>query len=245
MTISGMGSTGGFDPSNMATRMMKDLDKNGDKNIDKSEFTAGLTAKGVSADDAAKLFDKIDTKGTGKITQSDIETSLKASGGSAMRSVSGMGSAGGFDPSKMATRMMKDFDKNGDNTLDKSEFTAGLTAKGVSADDAAKLFDKIDTKGTGKITQSDIETSLKTSGGKGAPPAGGAAKSGSTAKSSDSTSYDKKDTNQDGTVSAAEEFAYALKHPETASTEKSFTSYNQNGYSAKSAYFGSYVNLSA
>jgi len=47
-------------------------------------------------------------------------------------------------------------------------------------------------------------------GASGAPPAGGA---GGSASASESTNYDKKDTNRDGVVSALEELAYDLKHP--------------------------------
>lgn len=57
-------------------------------------------------------------------------------------------------------------------------------------------------------------------GGKpsGPPPGGGGAKSASGASSSSSsnTTYDVKDTNKDGTVSAAEELQYALQHPDAA-----------------------------
>jgi hypothetical protein len=178
-------------------------------------------------------------------------------------SISGIGSARGFDlsqmASEMASRMVKDLDTNGDGSIDKAEFTAGLTAKGISADEAAKRFDSINTNGTGKITQSDIESSIKTSGGKvpapvgggkaappaGGPPAGSAAKSGRSSKSSDSASYDPKDTNQDGTVSTAEELAYDLKHPAEASTKKSNTSYNQQGKSTERQKVGSIIDMTA
>jgi hypothetical protein len=55
--------------------------------------------------------------------------------------------------------------------------------------------------------------------GAGAPPAGGAGKPAAAAgaTTSESTSYNKKDTNKDGVVSAIEELTYDLKHP-TAQT---------------------------
>ena len=153
-------------------------------------------------------------------------------------SVSGVGSGGGFSPSKIASRIMKDLDTNGDGSLDKTEFTAGLEKKGVSAGEAGKLFDKIDIKGTGKLTQSDIESSIKAQGAhppSGGPPgggppvggppggsakAGGATKSGGSTNSSSSVYYDKMDANKDGTVSVEEKLTYVIKHPDAANNEK-------------------------
>lgn len=142
-------------------------------------------------------------------------------------SVSGVGSTGGFDVSKMAsqmsTQMMKTADTNEDGSLDKAEFTKALTAMGVSADDAAKKFDSIDKNNTGKISQSDIEADIKetakNAGASGKPHAGGAGKPGG-AQSGDTKSYDVKDTNKDGTVSAAEELIYEMKHAATTTDKK-------------------------
>jgi hypothetical protein len=130
-------------------------------------------------------------------------------------SISAIGGSGGFDVSKMASKIVKHLDANGDGAIDKAEFTKGMAAKGMSADEASKKFDSIDTKKTGKITQSDIETDLKTNAPKGhapkgPPPSGGAGRSGG-ASSSSSTTYDVKDTNKDGKVSEMEELVYEIK----------------------------------
>ena len=159
--------------------------------------------------------------------------------------INGIGSAGGFDLSKMASniasRMVKNLDANKDGSIDKKEFVAGLTAKGISADEAGKQFDSIDTKKTGKISQADIESAIKANGGKGAPPpggpppgggpkggkgAGGAAQAGGASTTSSSKSYDAKDLNTDGTVTAEEELVYDLKHPAVATTDKGTTTQN-------------------
>jgi hypothetical protein len=159
-------------------------------------------------------------------------------------SISGIGSAGGFDVSKMAStiasKMEKNLDTNSDGTLDKKEFVAGLTANGVSAADAAKQFDSIDTKKTGKITQADIESAIKSNivkgdpppGGKSGPPPGaaaagghgpgGAGQTGGSATTSTKT-YDKADLNQDGTVTSVETLIYELKHPVVASSDNKTT----------------------
>ena len=159
-------------------------------------------------------------------------------------SISGIGSGGGFDVSKMAStiasKMVKNLDTNSDGTLDKNEFVAGLTANGVSAADAAKQFDSIDTKKTGKITQADIESTIKNSianggpppGGKSGPPPGGAPAGGSAkggtgqagaSSSSSSKTYDKMDLNQDGTVTSIEEMTYELKHLNASSSDNKTT----------------------
>lgn len=154
-------------------------------------------------------------------------------------SISGIGSPGGLDVSKMAStiasKVVKNLDSNGDGTLEKKEFVAGLTANGISAADAAKQFDSIDTKKTGKISQTDIESAIKSSIAKGGPPPGGkngpppgggaagghgpggAGQTGGSATTSTKT-YDKEDINQDGTVTSAEALVYALKHPAEASS---------------------------
>jgi hypothetical protein len=164
--------------------------------------------------------------------------------------INGLGSAGGFDLSKMASniasRMVKNLDANKDGSIDKKEFVAGLTAKGISADEAGKQFDSIDTKKAGKISQADIESAIKANGGRGGPRpggpppggpppgggpgggqgAGGTGKAGSASTTSSSTTYDAKDLNKDGSVTAEEELIYDLKHPAVASTEQRSTTQN-------------------
>ena len=148
----------------------------------------------------------------------------------------GNGISGGFDPSKMASKiaskMMSDLDPNNTGKVTKDQFISGLTAKGVSSADATKMYDAIDTKKLGSIGKSDIEAAIKD--GKLKPPSGapqggprkagghgGAGKSGGASDSS--TTYVAADTNQDGVVSAVEAAIYALKHPSTSTTESTKT----------------------
>lgn len=148
-------------------------------------------------------------------------------------------SAPAFDPSKGATRfaakVFSDLDADRDGKLSKTEFVSGLQTKGVSADDAAKQFDAIDTKQTGSITQSDLETAVKS--GKFGPPAGArppdggtpaggphgggrpegaggaGGAGGATGTASSTKTYEAADTNKDGTVSAEEQLVYSISHP--------------------------------
>lgn len=180
-------------------------------------------------------------------------------------SVSSIGGSGPPDFSamatKMAAKMVKDLDNDGDGSLSKAEFTAGAASRGISATDAAKKFDSIDIKGTGSVTASDIETDMKANsaqagaaggkgappagGGKGPPPSGGAGKSGGasgSASSSSSAATDPKDTNGDGTVSASEELLYEIAHPDLT---KSSSSYDASGKSAEKKNTDSSVDLTA
>lgn len=94
----------------------------------------------------------------------------------------------------------------------------------------SKALDSGDLK-TAKSAYADIQKTVAATGGSrpsrgaggGKPPGGGApaggAKGASAASSSSATkTYDKKDANKDGTVSAKEEAAYDLAHPEDAVT---------------------------
>ncbi len=156
----------------------------------------------------------------------------------AISSISSTGngaSAPAFDPAKGASRfaakVFGDLDADKDGKLSKTEFVSGLQGKGVSADDAARQFDAIDTQKTGSITQSDLETAVKS--GKFGPPAGarqaggphggarpeGAGGAGGTGGASSSTqTYEAADTNKDGTVSAEEQLVYSISHPSTDAT---------------------------
>ena len=159
----------------------------------------------------------------------------------------GKSNVAGFDPTKMASmmasKMMKDLDPNNTGKVTKDQFISGMAAKGVSSADATKMYDAIDTKKTGSIGKSDIETAIKSGnlkpqpagsqggpqgpggpgkhggGGPGGP--GGAGKSGSA--NSSSTTYAAADTNQDGVVSVQEAAIYAMKHPSVSNTDTTKT----------------------
>ena len=155
------------------------------------------------------------------------------------------GSSSSFDPSKMASKMaskmMNDLDPNNTGKVTKDQFISTLTAKGVSSTDATKMYDSIDTKGSGSISKSDIETSIKNgnlkppsggpqSGPRSASSPGGAGKSGGAGgASSSSQTYDAADTNKDGVVSAQEAAIYAIKYSSGSTTEITKTAPSQLG----------------
>jgi Ca2+-binding EF-hand superfamily protein len=152
------------------------------------------------------------------------------------------GSDGGFDPSKMsskiASKMMSDLDPNNTGKVTKDQFISGLTAKGISSADATKMFDAIDASKTGSIDKSDIETAIKN--GKLKPPSdapqsgprkaggpGGAGKPGGGGNTS--TAYAAADTNQDGVVSVQEAAIYAMKHPSASTSDSTQTDSSKLG----------------
>src|SRR6186713_679015 len=88
-----------FDPAKGAARfaakVFGDLDADKDGKVNKDEFVSGLESKGVSADDATKQFDAIDTQKSGSITQSDLETAIKSGTFSPPKPPAGTGGPGG------------------------------------------------------------------------------------------------------------------------------------------------------
>ncbi|MBV6321724.1 EF-hand domain-containing protein [Duganella violaceipulchra] len=145
--------------------------------------------------------------------------------------ISGVSSAStqatSFDPAKgaarLAAKVFTDLDADKDGKVNKDEFVSGLEKKGVSADDATKQFDAIDTQKNGSITKSDLETAIKSgsfapprpSGAQGGKPAEGAHGGGGVGSASSSTkTYEAADTNQDGTVSEQEQLVYSVSHPD-------------------------------
>jgi Ca2+-binding EF-hand superfamily protein len=146
----------------------------------------------------------------------------------------GTGTTAAADPaaraSRIATKMMKELDSNQDGSIDKKEFVTGLTAKGVSAEDAAKQFDAIDTQKTGSIGKADIANAIQSGALKppaGGRPAGGGdrdgdrgggkpASAGGAGGAAASKTYDAADTNKDGKVSEVEALVYSQKQAQKA-----------------------------
>jgi len=147
-----------------------------------------------------------------------------------------------FDPAKGAARfaakVFGDLDADKDGKVNKDEFVSGLESKGVSADDATKQFDVIDTQKSGSITQSDLETAIKSgtfappkppagTGGPGgaaghqggARPAEGAG--GVSSASNATKTYESADSNEDGAVSAQEQLVYDNSHPSAKTSDSS------------------------
>ncbi len=165
-------------------------------------------------------------------------------------SVSGIGSsAGAVDftelrkkmAERMAERMMKDLDADGDGAISKGELAnASKAAANSPSSDATgsassvtssldDLFKALDSDGDGVISKSELSSFMEKAGPPtggpqgsahaGGPPSGpppdasstGAGDSSTSSSSTSSTKSDPADTNGDGTVSAEERMAFAYQ----------------------------------
>lgn len=137
---------------------------------------------------------------------------------------------------KVVDRMFKKVDTNQDGQITKDELAQALASGATKTDRSGKklsvddFFQALDTAGKGYITKEDAAAGLdamaqkmaesrsKRSGeaqhgrGGGGGHAGGGGAAEGTGSSTDSTQYDPRDTNQDGTVSEQEAAAYAATH---------------------------------
>jgi EF hand len=127
---------------------------------------------------------------------------------------------------RMANGFMTNFDTNQDGALSKDEFVKGMTTKGVTADAAAAVYFKIDTKGSGQITKQDLQSAIKNgafAGGarSGRGGGGGARVQAPTAKDNDSD--DAVANTAETTAVVAPQMAVAINEviePATVSNEK-------------------------
>jgi hypothetical protein len=152
------GGAPGFDPakgaSQIASRMMRELDTDKSGTIDKKEFVSGLVAKGSSAEEAGKQFDAIDTKKTGTIDKADIESALKAgqlkppAGGRPPGGAGHAGGAGAAGGGSSKTYDPADTNEDGKVSIQESlVYDLSHQAQlGTTNTDAAKLGTNVDEK---------------------------------------------------------------------------------------------------
>jgi Ca2+-binding EF-hand superfamily protein len=206
--------------SDIASKIMKKLDTNGD---------GVLSADEISKSDHAKQILGADANGDGNVTLDELLADI---------SKHQPGSMDGMQPpsaSDMASKIMKELDTNGDGVLSTDEIGKSDHAKQIlgadangdgqvtmdelvadiskhqqnmqqpSAEDIANsIMNKLDTNKDGVLSTSDITSGLI----KGATSTSGAGKSG---KSSTSTIIQAADANGDGKVTMEELLAYIAK----------------------------------
>lgn len=137
-----------------------------------------------------------------------------------------------FDP----TAMFKKLDTNGDGGVTKDEFLANIKKQDGDTDEKLeKMFTETDTDGDGIITEAENEAIMQKMAKQGPPPPPPSKSSGSSSSSS-STTYDVKDINKDGSVSAEEKLAYILKLlQENEDSQTVLNEYNQSGQTETSS----------
>ncbi|MBN1757512.1 MAG: EF-hand domain-containing protein [Chitinispirillaceae bacterium] len=164
--ISGIGSTGGYDLSAMASRIFNQLDTNSDESIDKAELQT-LADTGTHFN-VEQIMAGLDTNADGKIDVSETENSLKKLGEQMQKRLSRHMQPP--DPSELFSRT----DTNGDGGIDLSEF-AVAGPKDVDEQQAGEMFSVFDANGDGSITEAEYTAAMEqmspTPGGM--PPPGG------------------------------------------------------------------------
>ena len=196
--------------------MFKKIDSSGDGKIDKTEFSdlakkmSEMSGSSINADDA---FTKYDANKDGTLSKDELSSFMKDNAPAPSDGMSGaMGQTGTQGSQSMFDDLFSKIDSSGDGKIDKTEFTAmtkkmsEMSGSSINADEA---FSKYDANKDGTLSKDELTSFMKDNAP--APPSG-VEKSGGASKSSKSGSYDVKDTNQDGTVSVAEELAYNLTH---------------------------------
>ena len=142
---------------------------------------------------AAEMFKRLDSAGKGYLTANDLRAAQPQQSASVSISAEGARAASKLLDADSAIQKM---DSDGDGQVTGSEFEGALEMAKPQAASAAPA-------------------GAPPGGGKGPPGGGGA---GGAPKGGDaSTTYDKADTNQDGTVSDLERHTYEAKHPPSPS----------------------------
>jgi len=157
MSISSIGSSGSFDPTQMADRFFKKADANNDGGIDKSELktmlSKGPNGKTMTDAQVGKLFSDADTNGDGKIDETENAALMKKMGsgkppagapssGGAQQSTASAGSSSSADTK---TYDKKDANKDG-RVSSQEELMYDL--KHPAAEYTQKGSLKADTSGT-------------------------------------------------------------------------------------------------
>lgn len=221
--------------SQMQAKMFKKADGNGDGGVDKTELKSMLSdiskmtgqSVGGNTDDA---FAKMDSNGDGTLNSDELGKGMESlmPPPSTMDFAKSMGGASGSGGSgNPVDDLFSKVDSNGDGSLDKSELhTLAAKIKADTGTDVSDKLDKLANDNGGKVSKEQFQTAMEKErppgppggmGGMGGPggPGGAGGPSGAGGAQSASNSgktYDKLDTNQDGTVSEMERLMGELKN---------------------------------
>jgi Ca2+-binding EF-hand superfamily protein len=213
--------------SQMQAKMFNKADSNADGGVDKTELKSMLndvskmTGKSVGGN-IDDTFAKMDTSGDGKLSSDELAKGMqnllppsttmdfaKSTGGQ-----SG-GSAGGGNP---VDDLFSKVDSNGDGSLDKSELkTLAAQIKSDTGMDISAKLDKLADDNGGKVSKDQFQAAIEKERPSGPPggaagPGGPGGSGGTQSASNENKTYDKLDTNQDGTVSEIERLVGEIKN---------------------------------
>ena len=223
-TISGVNSSGDAwanmkaQRGQMQGKMFAKVDTDSSGGVDKAEFQSLIddVAKktGVTNSSTDALFSKMDTNSDGSLAADEL--------GKGMKEILPPPSTLAFAQSRSATtatggnddRFTK-VDTDGNGAVSQDEFQAlnhKKNAENGSTATSSDKFAKLDSNQDGSLDKAEFDagrpdTNKGTQGNHGAKGAGGPPPPGGAGGASSSTTYDPLDSNEDGTVSAAERLA--------------------------------------
>lgn len=208
----------------MQAKMFSKVDTDSSGSVDQTELStmlSDISAKTGTTLDSEKLFNAMDSNSDGSLSSDELASGMQ----SAMPPPSTMDFAQNRSSNSStdgSDDLFSKVDTNSDGSVDESEMTAFTDKmKTETGRDSPISFATLDADSDGKLTQTEFDAGRPSGGPQGAggpPPAGGPG--GATATSAtDSKTYDKLDTNEDGTVSELERLAGALN--ELVSTSES------------------------
>jgi Ca2+-binding EF-hand superfamily protein len=227
----------------MQAKLFTQVDTDSSGAVDKTELSGMLSDLSQMTGtklDSDKLFKSMDSNSDGSLSSDEmatgVESLLTESASTVDFASQRSGQTGSNDD------LFSKVDSNADGSVDEAEMTT-FTNKMASETgvESQASFAKLDNNSDGKLSQSEFDAG-KPSGAQGAqgaqsagaaqgaggpPPAGGAGGAGAASASSSTTTYDRLDTNEDGTVSELERLAGALKDF-VSSTDSSTTTAKTN-----------------
>ncbi|KIL98405.1 Calsymin [Paramagnetospirillum magnetotacticum MS-1] len=171
--LHGLGASASGSTQNISS-IFKKLDTNSDNSVSRTEFIAGKPDD-VSDDQAGSLFDKLNSSGSGSLSQSDLTSAFQQMA-SAMQSVllqnqeaqqGGQEEHGGQGGPPDSAEMFKTLDTDSNGTVTREEFVAGRP-KNASEDEAGAFFDKIASAAgadsASGLSQDQLASGLKSMG---------------------------------------------------------------------------------
>lgn len=140
-----------------ATRMIGDLDSDGDGALSLAEATATGSGK------AAEAFAALDSDGDGSLTTSELSSSLEAMGPPPGGPPPGGPPPGGPPPgggssSDVASSILSAVDSDEDGGISLSELTSATETE--ESDETNSAFSSLDTDGDGKLNLSELTAAL-------------------------------------------------------------------------------------
>lgn len=142
--------------SDAATRMISDLDSDGDGALSLEEATASGSSK------AAEAFGALDIDGDGSLTSTELASSLEAMGpppGGDGGPPPGGPPPGGPPPSSgMASDVLSSFDSDEDGGISLSEVLSATESE--ESDETTSAFASLDTDGDGKLSLAELTAAL-------------------------------------------------------------------------------------